>query len=183
MDLAQLIEALSKAAAYPHAVETVEVLQTHISVVFLAGPYVYKVKKPVNLGFLDFTTLDLRRHFCDEEVRLNRRLAPSVYLGVVPVGRKSGRLAVEGHGEVIEWAVKMARLPEEVTLQNRLERGEVTGESLTSLAKRIAWFHSHAACGPRISAFGRFEVVARNAHENFDQTAAASGCHGQSPGL
>jgi uncharacterized protein len=175
MELAQLIEALSKATAYPHAVETVEVRQTHISVVFLAGPYVYKVKKSVNLGFLDFTTLDLRRHFCDEEVRLNRRLAPNVYLGVVPVARTSAGLEVEGQGETIEWAVKMARLPEEATLQKRLERGEVTGELLTTLAQKIAWFHAHAESGPRIVAFGRFEVVASNARENFDQTAPQVG--------
>ena len=87
MDLAQLIEALSDPAAYPDPVGEVEVRQTHISAVFLAGPHVYKVKKPVELGFLDFSTLAKRRHFCEEEVRLNRRLAPEVYLGVVPVTR------------------------------------------------------------------------------------------------
>ena len=87
MDLSALIEALSDPAAYPYPVGAVEVRQTHISAVFLAGPYVYKVKKPVNLGFLDFSTLEKRLHFCEEEVRLNRRLAPHVYLGVVPVVR------------------------------------------------------------------------------------------------
>src|SRR6516165_5260875 len=89
MELAPLIEALSKAAAYPYPVEAVEIRHTHISVVFLAGPFAYKVKKPVNLGFLDFSTLDKRHHFCEEEVRLNRRLAAEVYLGVVPVSRTS----------------------------------------------------------------------------------------------
>ncbi len=84
-DLPALIEALSRPEAYPHPVEAIEVHQTHISVVFLAGPFAYKIKKPVNLGFVDFSTLQKRKHFCDEEVRLNRRLAPQVYLGSIPI--------------------------------------------------------------------------------------------------
>src|ERR1700733_14841239 len=99
MELTQLIEALSRPDAYPDRVATVEVRHTHISVVFLAGEYVYKVKKPVNLGFLDFSTLEKRRHFCEEEVRLNCRLAPTVYLGVVPVNLTTAGLRVEGRGE------------------------------------------------------------------------------------
>jgi aminoglycoside phosphotransferase family enzyme len=95
MDLAQLVEGLSKAAAYPDEVDTVEVHHTHISVVFLAGSYAYKVKKPVDLGFLDFSSLEKRRHYCQEEVRLNRRLAPAVYLGVVPVARTPTEVKVE----------------------------------------------------------------------------------------
>lgn len=85
MDLGFLIESLSYPTAYPYPVDAVEVRQTHISAVFLAGPYVYKIKKPVSPGFLDFSTLEKRLHFCQEEVRLNRRLAPHVYLGVVAV--------------------------------------------------------------------------------------------------
>src|SRR5690242_13229210 len=103
MDLPQLIDALARPSAYPFAVDAVEVRQTHISAVFLAGPFVYKVKKPVAMGFLDFSTLARRRHFCDEEVRLNRRLAPDVYLGVVPVCATPQGVRVEGEGEVIEW--------------------------------------------------------------------------------
>src|SRR5436853_2703240 len=115
MDLQDLIAALADRRAYTHAVENVEVRQTHISAVFLAGPVVYKVKKPLDLGFLDFSTLEKRRHFCQEEVRLNRRLAPGVYLGVVPIVERDGRLMVEAEGEAVEWAVKMVRLPDEAT--------------------------------------------------------------------
>src|SRR5947208_15843458 len=123
MELAELIAALSEPGAYPFAAGAVEVRQTHISAVFLAGGVVYKVKKPVNLGFLDFGTLEKRRHFCEEEVRLNRRLAPAVYLGVVPVVRAAdGRIRFESEGEVIEWAVKMRRLPDDASLLSRLER-------------------------------------------------------------
>src|SRR5216684_951480 len=107
MDIASLIGALSDPAAFPYPVTAIDVRQTHISAVFLAGDYAYKIKKPVKLSFLDFSTLDQRRHFCDEEVRLNRRLAPDVYLGVVPVTRAGTHAVFEGDGEPIEWAVKM----------------------------------------------------------------------------
>src|SRR5215471_12230772 len=117
MEIAALIEALSGPAAYPFAVGDIDVRQTHISVVFLAGEFAYKIKKPVTLSFLDFGTLEKRRHFCDEEVHLNRRLAPDVYLGVVPVVRAGDRLGFEGAGEIVEWAVKMRRLPEQATFE------------------------------------------------------------------
>jgi aminoglycoside phosphotransferase family enzyme/predicted kinase len=169
MDLPRLIEALSDPAAYPYPVGAVEVRQTHISAVFLAGPYAYKVKKPVNPGFLDFSTLEKRRHFCEEEVRLNRRLAPQVYLGVVPVVRAGQGLQFEGEGEVIEWAVKMQRLPDEATLQERLRRGEVGVGLVESLASRVAAFHRGAEVNGRIAAFGPFEAVARIVLDIFAQ--------------
>ena len=123
-----------------------DVRQTHISAVFLVGDIVYKLKKPVNLGFLDFSTLEKRRHFCEEEVRLNRRLAPAVYLGVVPVTREAdGRVRFEGDGTAIEWAVKMQRLPEDASFLSRLERDELTPELLEKFANRIADFHRSAA--------------------------------------
>jgi aminoglycoside phosphotransferase family enzyme/predicted kinase len=172
MDLQQLIEALSEPSAYPHPVSGVEVCHTHSSVVFLAGNFAYKIKKPVKMGFLDFSTLEKRRHFCAEEIRLNRRLAPAVYLGVVPVTRKGTGVVLGAHGKVVEWAVKMERLPEEATLQSRLGRGEVDLDLVEALARKIACFHAQADAGEPISVFGRFEVVARNARENFAQAAA-----------
>jgi aminoglycoside phosphotransferase family enzyme/predicted kinase len=171
-ELGPLIDALSKPEAYPFPVEEMEVHQTHISVVFLAGPYAYKIKKPVNLGFLDFSTLAKRREFCEQEVRLNRRLAPEVYLSVVPVVADQTGFRVEGPGEVAEWAVKMKRLPEEATLLRRLKRGEVEPTQVETLARTIASFHAAAATSDHMAAFGRFEVVARNARENFEQSAA-----------
>lgn len=175
MDLASLIDALSHPEAYPYPAGEVEVLQTHISVVFLAGPHAYKIKKPVNLGFLDFSTLEKRRHFCDQEVRLNRRLAADVYLGVVPVVRSGDRARMEGQGEIVEWAVKMERLPAEATLERRLECGQVGKDTIEMLARKIAAFHQSAEGGAAISAFGKFEVVAGNARENFTQSAGQVG--------
>src|SRR5260370_32913189 len=120
MDLPQLIEALSDPQAYPYAVEKVEVRQTHISVVFLAGEFVYKVKKPIALGFLNFSTLALRHHYCEEEVRLNRRLSPRVYLGVVPIVANGDGVTVEGAAPAIEGAAKMAQLLGVASLQRPL---------------------------------------------------------------
>ncbi len=182
MDLPSLIEALSSPAAYPYPVDAVEVRQTHISAVFLAGPCVYKVKKPVNPGFLDFTTLQKRRHFCEQEVRLNRRLAPEVYLGVVPVVQTGQGLRLESEGEVVEWAVKMQRLPDEATLQDRLRRGEVGVELVESLARRIASFHREAETSERIAHFGRFEAVSRLLLDIFDQAVPQVG-NTVSPGV
>jgi aminoglycoside phosphotransferase family enzyme/predicted kinase len=168
MDVAPLIDALSRPAAYPFPVDKVAVCQTHISAVFLAGPFAYKVKKPVNPGFLDFSTLEKRHHFCQEEVRLNRRLAPDVYLGVVPIIRVDGGLRVEGEGEPVEWAVKMRRLPEGATLHERLRRDEVSPELVEALARKIADFHRRSPAPEALRAESRFEVVAGNIREVFD---------------
>jgi aminoglycoside phosphotransferase family enzyme/predicted kinase len=175
MDLVGLIDALSKPSAYPHPVDRVDVWQTHISVVFLAGEFAYKIKKPVDLGFLDFTTLAKRRTDCEEEVRLNRRLAPLVYHGIVPITEGSGGLRIAGGGPVVEWAVKMERLPETASLLDQLNRGAVAVPLIERIAKRIASFHSDAERGARIADFGRFNVVAGNARENFDQALSRVG--------
>jgi aminoglycoside phosphotransferase family enzyme/predicted kinase len=177
VELDRLIDALSEPSAYPGRVEWVEVRQTHISVAFLAGSHVYKVKKPVRLGFLDYGTLEKRRHYCEEEVRLNRRLAPEVYLGVVPVARDegSGTLRVEGAGALVEWAVKMARLPGEATLRELLRRRAIGAGVLEELARRVAAFHDRAEGGAAIAESARFATVARNARENFEESAAQVG--------
>ncbi len=170
MDLPRLIEALSRPSAYAERVDVVAVRQTHISVVFLAGSLAYKIKKPVELGFVDYGTLERRRHCCEEEVRLNRRLAPDVYLGVVPVTREGESARVEGTGEVLEWAVKMRRLPESATLRARMSGGELTTGDLAALAGRLAGFHASAESGPEVAAGCTFAAIAANARENLDQS-------------
>lgn len=175
MDVAQLIERLSKPEAFPRPVSDVEVKQTHISLVFIAGDVVYKVKKPVRLSFLDFSTLELRRHFCNEEVRLNRRLAPDVYVGVVPITTDGDRLRFEGQGEPIEWAVKMHRLPVEATLEELVDSERVSAEQVADLGRRLARFHQTAASSPEIFTSGRFDNVARNIRENFEISASTVG--------
>lgn len=175
MHPAELLVELARPAAYPHPVDQVVIFQTHISMVFLAGPYAYKVKKPVQLGFLDFSPLERRHYYCEQEVSLNRRLAPDVYLGVVPIVRTAAGVRIDQEGEVIDWAVKMRRLPESATLQAHLERDDLEPRVLPALAQRLAEFHATAARGPEISAFGRLEVVAGNVRENFQQSQAQAG--------
>ncbi|MDX1579252.1 MAG: AAA family ATPase [Gemmatimonadota bacterium] len=171
----ELIEALSSPEAYAHPVDEIEVRQTHISAVFLAGDFAYKVKKPVELGFLDFTTLGKREHYCREEVRLNRRLAPDVYLGISTIvdTRQGWRLRseeeVEADEEIVEWAVRMRRLPEGRTLERWVEEGRLRPYHVAVVGRRIAAFHDDAESSPAIRRWGRFETVARNARENLEQ--------------
>jgi aminoglycoside phosphotransferase family enzyme/predicted kinase len=165
LDLTHLIEALSNPAAYPEPPDDVQIHQTHISVVFLAGQYAYKIKKPVSLGFLDFRTLEARRHYCTEEVRLNRRLAPAVYLGIVPVTQCDSGLRFGGEGDVVEWAVQMQRLPAEATMLAHLRRGELEPAQVQRLAQRLAAFHAAAQTNPHIASFARFENIAGNVRD------------------
>jgi uncharacterized protein len=172
MDLPDLIAALSDPRAYPMGgAAGVEVRQTHISAVFLVGDSVFKIRKPVNLGFVDFSTVEKRKRDCDDEVRLNRRLAPKVYRGVVPIVLVDGQIRIGGEGEPLEWAVEMERLPDEATLGRRLARGEITASHVEAIAERIAAFHRDAERGEHVSRFGRFDVVAGNARDNFTQSA------------
>ncbi|MFT4978763.1 MAG: aminoglycoside phosphotransferase family enzyme/predicted kinase [Myxococcota bacterium] len=170
MQMNDLIHALSQPESYAHRPEHVEVIKTHSAAVFLAGPRVYKIKKPVNFGFLDYSTLARRRHFCHEEVRLNRRLAPEVYLGVVPIVAVPGGVRVGGEGEAVEWAVEMIRLDDDDTLLSRLRRGAVDPALLGRLAVRLVAFHRDAAREPEPGKYAGFAVVSGNIRENFDQT-------------
>ncbi|OGO52428.1 MAG: hypothetical protein A2148_05910 [Chloroflexi bacterium RBG_16_68_14] len=164
------IQGMLSPQAYPHPVDGVELRQTHISYLFFAGDVVYKVKKPLDLGFLDFTTLERRRHFCEEEVRLNRRLCQETYLGVVPVALVGGEVRVDGEGEVIDYAVKMRRLPEEGMMTRLLERNAVTPELLGRLAQRIADFHASSERSDEIDRLGGLEIAMLNWRENFEQS-------------
>lgn len=163
--LDELITALSRPEAYPYSVVQVVVVKTHISVVFLAGDWVYKVKKPVDFGFLDYSTPELRRHFCEEEVRLNARYAPGVYTGVVPINPSH---EVEGHGPPIAWAVKMRRLPEHCTLRALLD--ELQPSDLTRVGRHLAHLHDGCARGVDVSQHARLDAVTHNVEENFEQT-------------
>jgi aminoglycoside phosphotransferase family enzyme/predicted kinase len=174
--VARLLADLSRPEAYPMPVDTVDIEETHISIVFLAGDLVFKVKKPVDFGFLDFTTLERRHHFCREEVRLNRRLTRDVYLGVVPVIEAGGQLQLTSDGPVVDYAVQMRRLPHDRMLLRMLGRGEVTEPLLDVLAERLTQFYCReAATGPGVDEWGTAEAVWHNIRENLDQTARYAG--------
>ncbi len=165
---APLIRALL-ARCYDHPVGDVRLIETHISWVLLAGDYAYKIKKPVDLGFLDFSTLELRLHACEEEVRLNRRLAPDYYLGVVAITGSPDEPSFDGEGSAFEYAVKMRRFPPEDTLDHLAQRGELDAAKIDRLAARIARFHLHeCAVASADSSWGEPEAIARPVAENFE---------------
>jgi aminoglycoside phosphotransferase family enzyme/predicted kinase len=164
-----LVTALLKRECYPHAVAEVELHETHISSVFLAGPYAYKVKKPVALGFLDFSTLDKRRHYCEEELRLNRRFAPELYLDVVEIRGSRDAPRIGGTGPLVEWALRMQRFPQEALASGLLERGELTPNLVTDFAIYLAHFHSSLPPAPRDTHYGTPDSIRQNALQNFDQ--------------
>ena len=171
---AQLIAALTEPTAYPHPVGNIEHLQTHISDVFLAGEYAYKLKKPLDFGFLDFTTLEKRRRACQDEVRLNTRLAPQVYLDVVPVcaDKEKYRLADAAckDDEPVEYAVRMRRLPQDGLLDRLAAHGKLARAHLSDIARQIARFHASAERGPDIERYGTLDSVAYPVRQNFEQT-------------
>jgi aminoglycoside phosphotransferase family enzyme/predicted kinase len=163
-----LIQALLEPRAYPTA-QGVEHIETHISHVFLTGAFAYKIKKPVDLGFLDFSTLEKRRALCEEELRINRRLAPDLYLAVVPIAQTPEGPRVEAQGIAIEFAVKMRRFPQDGLVDGALERGELTPDRIDELARTLARFHADL---PPASGDGRYGSVASivgPARQNFEQ--------------
>jgi len=171
-----LIKDLSNPLALPDKTRGVSIIQTHISIVFVADDFVYKVKKPVNFGFLDFSTLEKRKYYCQQEVLLNRRLSKDLYLGVVPIhydGRRH-RLGPDG-GDVVEYAVKMKKIPEQRLMDHVFQRGELDEESLRDIASVLATFHSHAETSPRIQEYGRPERFKINTDENFEQVEKYQG--------
>jgi len=165
---ARLIDVLSRADAYSHPVDRVKVLETHISYVLLAGEFAYKIKKPVNLGFLDFSTLEARRQCCEEELRLNRRTAPDIYLASVPITGSEAAPVLEGKGKAIEYAVKMRRFAQDALLDHVAKRGDLSGDLIDAIARKIAAFHATVAiAGPNMP-FGTPDRVMAPPRENFD---------------
>ncbi|MGF3521944.1 MAG: kinase, partial [Candidatus Bathyarchaeia archaeon] len=164
----QVVEALKKPEAYDEAPGEIELVQTHISFVFLTSKYAYKVKKAVDLGFLDFTTLENRKLYCEKELVLNRRLCEDLYLEVVPIN-KSDTIKIKGNGETVEYAVKMKRVPQERMLNTLLEKNQVDKALVEKIAGIIASFHSKAETNKRISDFGSLAILETNWKENFDQ--------------
>jgi len=171
----EIVEALMNPEAYGgEAAGMVELKQTHISFVFLTRDYVYKVKKAVNFGFLDFSTLEKRRFYCEKEVELNKRLCGDMYVAVVPITKSDG-VRVGGEGKVVEYAVKMKRIPEERIMDRLLEEGKVDAELMDRLAKIIAKFHLKAKTGNEVDEYGSLQTIETNWRENFEQTEAFVG--------
>jgi aminoglycoside phosphotransferase family enzyme/predicted kinase len=164
-----LIAALQNPALYPHPVDGFQVIETHISWVLLTGSYAYKIKKPVNFGFLDFTSLDARQHFCGEELRLNQRLTHDLYLEVLPVTGNPEAPQIGGEGPAFEYVLKMRQFPQENLLSALQARGELTPAHIDALARQIASFHLAA---PQVAVdhpLGTPDAVMMPVRQNFEQ--------------
>ncbi|MFM1769479.1 MAG: putative family phosphotransferase fused to gluconate kinase family enzyme [Verrucomicrobiota bacterium] len=164
-----LLPFLLNPQSYPHRPRWVRLIQTHASFVFIAPPYVYKVKKPVDFGFLNFATLERRRHFCEREVALNRRLSPGIYLGVVPISQRGGRLAFGRDGRIVDYAVHMRRLSERHFLDRLVARGEVVPGDLDRLVAVLRRFYEAQEPTAAIEAWGRIDRLRISTDENFRQ--------------
>ncbi len=153
-------------------------METHISWVILTGPYAYKIKKPVNLGFLDFSTLEKRHFYCREELRLNRRLAPRLYVDVIAITGEATRPLINGSGPALEYAVKMVQFPQEAQLDRLLERGGLNTRHIDELAQRVAAFHANIAVAALESPYGEPKQIQELVLANFDRVL----CELQDPG-
>jgi aminoglycoside phosphotransferase family enzyme len=170
-----LIAALMDAAAYPEPTQEVALIQTHISWVFITDHFAYKVKKPVDLGFLNFTTLRRRHHYLNEELHLNRRLCPEIYLAVLPIVARGEQVKIGAQGHPVEYVLKMVRLPQDRMMDEVADRGELRREHLDRIIARLVPFYAQAATGPRINKFGEPAIIAYNHEENFSRTEALAG--------
>ena len=162
-----LAEALIHPEAYPHATGKIEVIETHISWIFLTGTLAYKVKKPLNLGFLDFSTLEKRHHCCNEELRLNRRLCRDIYLSVVPIVRSANTFLIDADGEVVDYAVKMTQFDRTMELDRMLAGKQLNEGHIDTLSGMIASFHASLPPEPVESGFGHPENLIKPILHNF----------------
>lgn len=166
---------LQEPASYAHAPASVEIIQTHISCVAIAPPYVFKIKKPVNLGFLDFSTLAQRKHYCEAEVALNRRLCADIYEGVVPVSKTAAGLVFGAAGEIVDYAVKMKQLPDAGFLDAKLAAGRLDRRDIDPVIDRLVDFYATTRRSEDIARWGTMEVIRQSTDENFEQVAPFAG--------
>lgn len=164
-----LISALQNPALYPHPVEQFKVIETHISWVILTGPFAYKIKKPVNFGFLDFSELSARQHFCQEELRLNQRLTQDLYLEVLPICGSVEAPQLGGETEAIEYALKMRQFPQSQLLSDVQARGELSEAHIDALAKQIADFHAATPAVPADHELCSPAAIVAPMRQNFEQ--------------
>jgi uncharacterized protein len=166
----ELISFMNNPAVYPEKTSSVYFVQTHHSWVFICDNYVYKLKKPVNLGFLDFTTAEKRRFYVMEELRLNKRFSPDVYLNVVPISKKEGGFLIGDDSGIVETALRMKRIDENAMLLNLLKKGRSGTDDIKRLGRRLAEIYAAIPSDDKARSFGGLDTISFNIIENFDQT-------------
>ena len=169
-NLPALIEQMLQPGFYHHGVtEPIQLIQTHISYVLLTGDYAYKLKKPANFGFLDFSTLEKRKHFCEEELRLNQRGAGELYLEVIPLTCAGEKYHLGGTGEAVEYAIKMRQFPQESLFSELFAAGNLQESNLEELGRVVAQYHAQAHTNEYIRSFGEVSQVRLAIDENYQQ--------------
>ena len=169
MSLPLMIKDLIRPSAYPLSAGKISLIQTHISFIILTDTLVYKIKKPVNFGFLDFSTIDKRRFYCQQELELNRRLSKDIYIDLLEIRQRDDHFFYDGGGEIVDYAIRMKRIPEDLMMINLLKQGRVDPLMLRAVAITIADFHLHADTTKAITAFGHPQMIRENIDENFRQ--------------
>ena len=169
----ELIDFLSNPLNYPEKSKSLKIIQTHISFIFILDEYVYKIKKPVNFGFLDFTTLEKRKYYSLKEIEVNKKLAKDIYIGVFPISRINDNFEFSDRNPV-EYAVKMKRLPDELIFSNLIKSG-IREKDLIRISSKIANFHNEAEVNEEILSMGEIEKIKINTDENFEQTEKYKG--------
>jgi len=168
----ELLEAMQDPKTYDEKVDEIRMLQTHISWIFLTGRFAYKIKKPVDFGFLDFTTLEKRKRFCGRELEINRKFSPEIYLGVIPLNKNENdeRIKIGGRGKTIEYAIKMRELPQEKLMNTLLARNEIKTDVMDSIADMLLKFYAKTETYRLPGSVGSLDTVKFNWNENFRQT-------------
>jgi uncharacterized protein len=166
----EILNALEKPETYPHDVSEIKKITTAVSVVFLTGKYAYKINKPLNLGFLDFSTLEKRQKQCEDEIKYNSLISPELYHDTIKITLTDGKIKVDADGEIIEHGIKMEQVDPESTMNNLLTSGEIIDEHVTELATKIFNFHQVAICNEEVNEYGSVASIKFNWDENFEQT-------------
>lgn len=167
----RLITRMQQSSFYPHAVaKNIELIQTHASYIFLTGEYAYKVKKNVNYGFLNYSTLAKRKHFIEAELQLNRKISPELYLEVIPISDRDGEFMLDSSDNIVEYALKMRAFPQEDLFSNLVNEGKLSCDRLIELGKIVAQFHQSAETNEYISSFGTVEKINIAFQENYEQS-------------
>ncbi|HHP7231760.1 MAG TPA: AAA family ATPase [Xenococcaceae cyanobacterium] len=176
MEIAALIAQMQQGEFYSHPVaDKIELIQTHVSYVLLTGDYAYKLKKPVNFGFLDYGTLEKRKYFLEAEISLNNAIAPELYLAVLPITQEGEKFVLNGSGEPVAYTLKMRQFPQENLLINLFEAGKLSIEQIEELGKIVAQFHAKAETSEYISSFGKVAQIRQAFDENYAQTQSYVG--------
>ncbi len=171
MELSNLIKQLENPNSYTHTVQTpIKLIQTHISAIFLTGDYAYKIKKPVNFGFLDYSTLGKRQHFLNQELTMNKAIAPDIYLEVLPITIHNYQVKIGGKGEIIDYVLKMNQFPQDSLFINLFLAGKLEKYHLEELGKIVAKFHKNTTTNDYIRSFGDIEVIKKSIDENYEIT-------------